>query len=143
MKLELTVNAFREIIKSYNCYDSSVNINPQGIPSGALITIDHYGDNEGDGHYAITIYRDHLFNAAVLTARKDKFIYSDAMTGNYPIQKYDVTNWSPEKLADMQIKVRERLEKYNAMSARLKELTKIYNDALEAQRQNILQTVTS
>ena len=133
MKLEQTNSGFRAIIKVWRIYEA-LEVSPDIVPVGAKLIIEHTNDSETK----ITICRDCPFDIAVKSARAAQIAVSNIREGFNPYIKYNVDNWTPNKLADAQVKNKERNIRYNELLLKYKECTKIYNDALEAQKLEIL-----
>jgi hypothetical protein len=132
MKLEQTTKGFKEVIKAFDCYESEVMFDQDSIPKGCVLSV-----KACDDHLQVCVYRFHPFNEKVVAARRDQVAYSNLRGDSFPTVKFYIKDWTPEKLAEMQAKVAQRVVKYNDLTVKYVEATKAYNAALEAQRREI------
>jgi hypothetical protein len=132
MKLEIIHNGFLEVIKSYTIWET-IDILPNTVPSGAKIRLQPLDDERSK----VSIIREYPFNNEVKAARLNKINISNLMSDIKIDMRYNVDNWTPEKLTEIQLKQTEKRLKYNALLLRLKEAVSVYNEALERQRLEI------
>lgn len=133
MKLELTNRGFKEIINAFKTYDGEILFDRESIPEGCKLSV-----VVCDDHMAVCVYRFHPYNEKVLAARADQVTYSNLRSDVNPTVKFYVADWTPEKLAQTQVRMAERVAEYNKLTAKYKEVTEIHLAALKAQRLEIL-----
>jgi hypothetical protein len=134
MNLIETITGFRELLKTYDVYDATVLLTSAShVPENAAVEIEH-----SDDHYTVTVYRHHAYSAEVMAARSATIAWNNAFC-SIPVTQFNITGWTPEKLAEMQEKMRIRQEAYKANQAKQKELSLAYLKALNKQREAICQ----
>mgnify|MGYP000986594028 CR=1 FL=1 len=138
MQLEKTNKGFRHIIKVSKQYVKELIITPDTVPSGCLLLVNAYNEtDEYESQFKLTIYKDYPFNENVKALFKTLQGLSEVCsTANYA-NKFAIDSWTPEKLAEMQAKVKERQTRYNELCTEYRLAREAYNEALELQKKEI------
>ena len=132
MKLITESKHFKEVIKQYDIYENTAFFTRSQIPEGCFLSVEQYNE-----HILACVYRLHPFNAQVTTARHEQIAYSNLRGDSAPTVRFAIDGWTPEKLAEMQVKTAERAAKYAELTRKYQDAAKAYNAALEAQRREI------
>jgi hypothetical protein len=85
--------AFVEIINGWDHYHTCVTVQAGQIPEGAAMMIEHRGDDDDDGYYAIRVYRLHPFSPELIAARLDMQRLSDSVSDASPTIKFSIISF--------------------------------------------------